>query len=338
MSENEIQKNTDQAEVEKGSKLSSFFEKYKKWISISSSVAVLFFVIGFFTILPPIGFSEPVSLIVEKGMSVKEVGQNLKDLGVIKSKTTFNVLIQISDQKTIGAGLYVFDKPQNIFRIAERMKNSEYGVLPKIITLTEGMTVAEMADFLEQSLENFVGDDFLEIAAEKEGYLFPDTYKFSAGADAEEVFETLADNFEQKIDSIKEEIEKSPYSLEEIVIMASIVEKEATADTRIEVANILWKRIEIDLALQVDAPFVYVIGKGTFDLTLDDLRNDHEYNTYTRKGLIPGPISNPGLESILAAANPQPTKNLYFLTGRDGGMYFAQTFEGHKRNRALYLD
>ena len=171
-----------------------------------------------------------------------------------------------------------------------------------------------------------------------EGYLFPDTYEFRQNTTPEIVIQTMRDNFDVQIAKITEELKESKYSLEEIIIMASIIEKEASRDTMQEVSNVLWRRIEIDVALQVDAPFVYYKDKGSFDLTLDDLREDHPYNTYTRLGLTPTPISNPGLKSIRAAAFPEKTTHLYFLTGHDGNMYFSPNFDGHKMNKALYLD
>lgn len=120
--------------------------------------------------------------------------------------------------------------------------------------------------------------------------------------------------------------------------MASIIEGEADKDSKQAVSNILWKRIKLDMALQVDAPFVYSIGKGTFDLSNGDLKDkENPYNTYVNKGLPPTPISNPGLESLKAAATPAETPYLYFLTGHDGNMYYAETFEGHKKNRKLHL-
>ncbi len=101
----------------------------------------------------------------------------------------------------------------------------------------------------------------------------------------------------------------------------------------------MWNRIEMGMLLQVDATFVYSIGKNSFTVTRDEMRDESdEYNTYVYEGLPPTPISNPGLESILASVNHNPTEYVFFLTGRDGNMYFATNFEEHKRNRSLYLD
>lgn len=119
--------------------------------------------------------------------------------------------------------------------------------------------------------------------------------------------------------------------------MASIIEKEATSDSMQEVSNILWHRIDINMPLQVDASFVYERNKHTFELSSDDLKKDSPYNTYIRHGLTPTAISNPGIQAILAAAFPKPTKNLYFLTGYDGKMYYAKTLKEHESNKEKYL-
>jgi UPF0755 protein len=164
---------------------------------------------------------------------------------------------------------------------------------------------------------------------------------FPKNVTTEEIIDTLEKTFKQKINTpeTKQKVKELNRSLEEIIIFASIVEKESTKDAQQEVANILWERLNIDMPLQVDATFVYSINKGTFDLTQEDLKNGYNpYNTYTHKGLPPTPIGNPGLSSIEAVLNPTSTENLYFLTGKDGEMYYASNFEQHKRNRALYLD
>ena len=103
------------------------------------------------------------------------------------------------------------------------------------------------------------------------------------------------------------------------------------------VAGILWHRIALGMPLQVDAVFGYIFDKQTFSPSLADLKVDSPYNTYTHRGLPPGPISNPGLESLLAAATPTKTSYLYYLTGSDGAMHYAKTLAQHKANRVKYL-
>lgn len=120
--------------------------------------------------------------------------------------------------------------------------------------------------------------------------------------------------------------------------MASLIEREAKTDEdRKTIAGILWNRIDLKMPLQVDAVFGYIKGIDTYHPTSEDLSIESPYNTYLHAGLPPTPISNPGLESLHAAATPTKTDYLYYLTGKDGVMHYAKTFEEHKANRAKYL-
>ena len=140
--------------------------------------------------------------------------------------------------------------------------------------------------------------------------------------------------FEKKI----KDVELGGKSLEEIIIMASIIEKEASGDDdRKLISGILWKRQSIGMALQVDATFKYILGKESRDLTVADLKVDSPFNTYTNKGLPPSPICNPGLKSIMAALEPETSPYIYYLHSSDGNVYFAKNFEEHKKNKANYL-
>jgi len=134
-------------------------------------------------------------------------------------------------------------------------------------------------------------------------------------------------------------MDRRALTLHEVLTMASIIEKEVrTPEDMKLVSGVLWKRIEVGMPLQVDAPFIYYNGKNSYTLTKEDLSDDHEYNTYKNKGLPPTAITNPGLDSIRAAITPTNTEYLYFLSDKSGNMYYAKNFEGHKRNRELYLE
>ena len=125
---------------------------------------------------------------------------------------------------------------------------------------------------------------------------------------------------------------------ERVVTMASILEKETkVGEDRAVVSGILWKRVSIGMALQVDAVFGYIHNTDTYHPSLDDLEVDSPYNTYRNPDLPPGPIGNPGIDALRAALSPVSSKYLYYLSGKDGTVHYAETFEGHKKNRELYL-
>jgi len=318
-------------------KIRDFIFNNKKGIAFLGLFVILCFWIYVSSI--PKGFQKNVVVKIEDGETVKEIANELKENKLIKSKTLFYSLLIIQGKDDdIMAGEYLFHDPQSIFNIVERIVGGDYGIESKKVVLKEGFTLNQMANVLEDIFPNFDRTEFEIETSLFEGYYFPDTYVFPENADTKMITKKLRETFDEKIKVVEKVSPLTEKSLQEVVIMASIIEKESTAEGRQEVANILWHRMEIGMALQVDATFVYERGKGTFDLTKKDLLTDSPYNTYTKAGLPPTAISNPGLESLLAAANPQPTENIFFLTGSDGEMYYASTFEGHKENRRKYLN
>jgi len=195
-----------------------------------------------------------------------------------------------------------------------------------------------MANLLKEKFPKFDEEKFLKIAQAEEGFLFPDTYYFLPSVTPQSVISTMKDNFHKKIEEISEKIDNFGKDIKEIVIMASILEKEArTLDSKRMIAGILWKRIEIDMPLQVDAVFPYIIGKNTYQLSLEDLKVDSPYNTYTNKGLPIGPIANPSLWSLLATVTPIESDYLFYLSDQSGNMYYGVDFEQHKSNKRLHL-
>ena len=188
-----------------------------------------------------------------------------------------------------------------------------------------------------KKFSKFDPKDFISNA--KEGYLFPDTYLFLPNSEITQVLSFMKNNFDKKIQSIESEIIEFKKPLNDVIIMASILEEEARkTDTRRTIAGILWKRLSVGMPLQVDVTFQYINGKKTFELTTEDLKIDSPYNTYKYRGLPPTPISNPGLDSILSAITPIETPYFYFLSDKDGNMHYAKTFSEHKKNKELYLN
>lgn len=286
---------------------------------------------------PPLTFKEDTVVNISKGDSVKIIAQKLYEADIIQSKIFLtNIIILFKLDSKIVAGDYVFKSPHTVFDVLKRISNGEYGIEVKKITLIEGLTVREMAKLFAQEFYNIKEQDFIDKAIIYEGYLFPDTYYFVENVTTEEIITKMKTTFDQKI-SEQKNILSLERPLKDIVIMASIIEKEATTESMQEVSNILWHRIEIHMPLQVDASFVYERGKHTFELSTEDLKTDSLYNTYIRYGLTPTPISNPGIQALQAAAFPEPTENLYFLTGYDGEMYYAKTLKEHNANKEKYL-
>jgi UPF0755 protein len=319
----------------------SFFEKNKE-ILTKILLALLFVFVIFYLIfwIAPREFPSNSIISIEKGLSLNQITEHLKKENVIKSPFWFKTFVYLTgNQKDIDSGEYFFNRKENIFTILSRTIKGQYGINSTIITIPEGTTVAEMAEKLKEKFGDFESETFINLATRKEGFLFPDTYKFLPNVGPREVIGVMEDNFQVKIKELENEIQESGKSLKDIIIMASLLEEEARKqETREIISGILWKRLELGIPLQVDAVFLYINGKNTYQLNLEDLKIDSPYNTYLYKGLPIGPISNPGLSSMKAALRPKDSSYLFYLSDRDGNMYYAKDFEEHKRNKRLYLN
>ncbi len=306
---------------------------------------IIFSVFGIFLILygifisPPKDFTKGTAFIIKGGATLSQVSSDLSSAGIVRSPRLFKLfLLSTFNQDDLISGEYLLHSKQNMFTIARRVIRGNFGFDVKRIIILEGSASHDIPKLFDSSFVHFVEEDFINLASLKEGYLFPDTYFFYTTVKAENVIDILTKTFEDKIYPFTEDIKNSKRSLKDIVIMASIVEREALHDEdRALVSGVLWKRIDIGMALQVDAPFAYVSNKSTYELTTEDLRADSPYNTYTRRGLPPTPISNPGLSSIKASIFPEKSNYLYYLSDKKGTIYYAETFEGHKQNRLKYL-
>lgn len=275
---------------------------------------------------------------IESGQPLSVIGAQLQAQGVIRSSLIFTTMLRlIGKDSAIDSGIYIFEQPTNMFGVALRMVRGEFGFVASRITFTEGMTVREMASVIQRDIPDFDMETFVADATELEGYLFPDTYFFMPDVTPEEVIERAYDRFTERIGEVQEELHASPLTLDEAVILASILEKEGRSfEVRQRIAGILMNRLEEDMPLQVDAVFGYIYGRDTYSPSFDDLESNSPYNTYRYRGLPPGAINNPGIEAIRAALTPISSDYFYYLTDNDGVMRYARTFEEHRANRERY--
>jgi len=172
-----------------------------------------------------------------------------------------------------------------------------------------------------------------------EGFLFPDTYRLYRNASASDVVYKLLDNFGQKAwPELELMAASSNRSLFETVTMASVLEREVrgTEDMRL-VSDIFWRRLDAGMPLQADSTVNYATGGSRPSVSYEDIRLDSPFNTYLYRGLPAGPIGNPGVEAIRAAANPEPNGFWYFLTDTEGGVHYARSLDEHNSNRSRYL-
>lgn len=280
----------------------------------------------------------PVSVVYNQDESLVSFAQNLEDNHVVKSASFFrSVLIAFGYDRKIKPNEYIFNQPLNVFLVAQKIGLDASKAKGLKVVIPEGSTNKEIKNILLGVFPKF-SKDTLNTFFKKEGYFFPDTYFFSINSTEESIALKLQSTFDRKVEDLRKTAVLENKNFDDIVIMASLLEKEGrTSEERKVISGILWKRIEIGMPLQVDATFLYTLDKGSSELTLDDLQADNPYNTYTNTGLPIGPINNPGLATIEAALHPEKSPYLFYLHDKDGLVHYAKNFEEHKRNKAKYL-
>jgi UPF0755 protein len=168
--------------------------------------------------------------------------------------------------------------------------------------------------------------------------LFPDTYFFLPNATENTVIEAMRQDFDRHEITIAKEVAAFGRPLSDAVIMASIVEREASnPDDRRTIAGVLWNRIDRGMPLQTDVTFIYTLGKTDSQITMSDLQSDSLYNTYKHKGLPPTPIGSPSLDSLLSTVTPIKSNYLFYLADGQGVTHYCATFACQLQNERVYL-
>ncbi len=308
----------------------------KRKATIAFFFCLAVFVAYFSLITPPGAFVKGTTVTIAEGSSLTQAGEALASAQVIRSVLVFKFFVVLfGGEKKIAPGDYLFDTRPSVVLVAEMIASKNHNLPMVKVTLPEGLTRSEMAKVLSQKLDGFSVETFLKQTEGKEGYLFPDTYFFFPGATTEVVVQTLEDNF---LVATKEFKNMNTNQFADMVILASIVEKEAAGDSdRATIAGIFMNRLAKRMPLGADATLSFITGKSSSELTLTDLKIDSPYNTYIHTGLPPAPIANPGLASLKAAAHPAKTPYLFYLHDANGTIHYATTFEEHKKNQTLYL-
>lgn len=280
-------------------------------------VLIVFFLLVFSIFFnAPENFPVGSIINIKEGASLRLVSKYLEENNIIHSRVLFETFVIIFEGEKVVSGDYLFENKIPVFEVARRVSRGERHLVPIKVTIPEGFNVSEISKAFALKLPNFDASNFILEATKKEGYLFPDTYFFLTTDTEVGVIKSMSDNFEKKILPIRPEIISSGKSEKDIIIMASLIEKESKGDIDREfISGILWKRITIGMPLQVDA----------------------DMNTYKTKGLPKNPISNPGLKAIEAAIYPKASNYLYYLHDKDSNIHYASTFAEHVLNKQRYL-
>lgn len=298
---------------------------------------------------------EPVTVEIPEGAGTQRIGEILEKAGVVSDPLHFRIKARL-------AGIDGDFKP-GVYTIEDASEEALFDQLtagPPIdyvdVTIPEGFTLLEIAQRVEEKT-GILAAEFLQYAeagaegyAEErpylagayegklEGFLFPKTYRILKGTTAVEVIDMMLDQFETEFAQVDLAwAEKHGLTVPEIVIIASMIERETMVDSeRPLVSSVIQNRLERGMRLQIDATIEYVIASRQVRLTYDDLQIETPYNTYRNDGLPPGPISNPGLASLQAAANPATTDYIYYvLTSKDGSHTFTTNEADHIAAKAI---
>ncbi len=298
-----------------------------------------------YALLAPIDPGRGHSVLLRAGTSTRKIAAQLRDEHVIRSAPAF-LLLHYLRPAPLKAGEYIFDKPANALEVYERLARGD--IFFRTVTVPEGYNMFEVAAALETaglgSRQDFLrvarGDlglvsDLDPQATSLEGYLFPDTYRFTRTQSMHDIAAVMTRRFRQEARAIGL---KSDFH--RVVTMASIVEKETDVPAeRPLVASVYFNRLARTMLFNADPTVVYasvLAGRYSGVIHESDLHLDSPYNTYRYPGLPPGPIANPGAASLKAAMAPATTNYLYFVSDNEGHHRFARTAEEHARNVAAY--
>ncbi|MDB9823009.1 endolytic transglycosylase MltG [Deltaproteobacteria bacterium] len=287
-------------------------------------------------------------IIVQEGMSLKEVAGRLESRGLIRNRTIFTFWTRLMGYgRQVKAGEYLLSSGMAPIKIMEILTRGV--IITYSVTIPEGFSIEQVGGMLaEKGLVD--KPQFISIAREPqilskygivgpslEGYLYPDTYQFGRGLSPVSIIDVMIKRFNEVVKPFMKRIEESGMTMEEVVTLASIVEKETgSAEERPLISSIFLNRIKKGMRLESDPTVIYGMDNFAGNLTRKDLSESTPYNTYMIRGLPPGPIANPGLESIKAVLYPSETDYLYFVSKNDGTHYFSRSLEEHNRAVRIY--
>lgn len=309
------------------------------WLAAFLFTALLLIFTLWYQTLPPKNFPTDSVVTINRGLSASSIAHSLEEQNVVKSNLLlYLILTWRYDPANIQAGTFIYQEPLNVWQVAERLNLASSAENLVAVTLPEGFTIEEFAELASVRLDNFNKERFIELGEGKEGYFFPDTYYLPNDFTAEELVEMLSETYLQKTADLAEAMQSHELTADQIVILASILEREAnTEESMRTVSGILQNRLAIGMALQADATMEYVLDRPLKQLEASDLEIDSPYNTYLYRGLPPTPIGNPGIMAINAVLNPIVSDYFYYLTDDEGDFYYAETFDEHRSNIAKYL-
>lgn len=326
------------------------------------SILMFLYILYNFLLSSPSSNKNIISFEVKSGDSLLTIADELKDSGLIRSKLAYKLYIKFHKVSGLEAGVYELTPNMNVVALTKTLSGKSKNTNNIKITFKEGINMRAVIALIEKNTsyskedvyDLLSDDEFLNELIEKywfltdeiknkniyyslEGYLFPNTYEFKKNATLEEMFITLLNETDKVLSKYKSDINKSSYSIHELLTLASIVELEASRDVdRASVAGVFYNRLENNWSLGSDVTTYYAarVDMSERDLYVSELNDYNAYNTRSSKmaGKLPvGPICNPSEESILAAINPVSHNYFYFVADKNKKTYFSRTSSEHAK-------
>ena len=355
-------------------KETSIIKKIMKYFMIALLVIVI--IGGFFTWnyikseTQPVDTAqtELVSFEIEQGASVKEVSKALEKEGIIRNSKLFNFYLKFKNVSGFKSGLYHVSKSMTLDEIIAELsgagKDKDQNATKVLIREGEQLTdiAKEVEKSTKYSAEDFMAkvqdEDFLRYLVQKfpklltqsyngyqvkyvlEGYLYPATYDMNDSKTLQMLITEMVAKTDEVMSKYYDKILESDYTLQEIMALASLIEKEGTKlEDRKKISSVFHNRIKENMKLQTDVSVQYALGEHKESLSLADLEVDSPYNLYLNYGVGPGPYNSPSEDSIVAALEPEKTDYLYFLADiHTKEIYYAKTYEEHLELKAKYID
>ena len=307
--------------------------------------------------------SKSVPFHVDPGETPTQIGQDLYTLGLIRSTIAFDMYTRLTNTgPKFQAGSFVLNTNMSMVQIVDALQHGKPD--QKVITFPEGFPLREQAKIVEKK-KIATADEYLTAAKDPawsstykflppipagaetpfEGYLFPDTYLVDPAAGVRGLIRAQLDQFGVVFSAdVRAQIAQATparpaQTIQSIVILASMVDREANAKTpsdRGNVCSVYYNRLKVNMTLGVDATLLYALKRLTPEPTAAELQLNSPYNTRTHAGLPPGPISNPGKAAITACVNPPQTQYLFYFTDRQGVTHFETNEQDFERDKQTY--
>lgn len=316
-------------------------------------IVTLIGILYYSTIKKPFNVNEKTVYTIKENETLYSVIDDLNNKGILKNKIFIKAYIRLNKlNSNIVAGDYDITNDTSFEQFIKEIVNGQQSSSISKVTIPEGYNIDEIAEVLEKkgvisktdfidAVKKYKIPSFIKISTEKryplEGYLFPDTYRFKKDVTGKEIIDSLLGRFKEVLSQVEAESNTkiNENKIEEIVNIASMIEKEAKLDEeRSIISSVIYNRLKIKMNLRIDATVLYAIGYHKDIVTLNDVKIPSPFNTYYVNGLPIGPICNPGKSSLVAALNPRSTNYLFYFSKNDGTHFFTSDeniFESEKK-------